>query len=1365
MSTGTNLSQIVQNDPHKVTLLDIDHPATNEPSGTAITPANAESTIQQAGSSFLSLDSAAATPARAQLLRQETTEWSSPAFLKHARLSYGSFAESSSNLFENDDGTIPGKGRKRARFGRDSGRWRYSSRSPSPELPVMNGNTTTDQELDSAEKPEMTDEGCQTMDFDEEHVIRDRSRSPMVQGQVYMATLDADDAQHPESRAGIPADLEQLDSPSEANVQDSPDREALAEDQLPSIPARESSPASSGARPDPNDGEHSPKAFAQNGPPDITAVYDHSQSADGFNDEPEAVAPVADTSAMEDIYGLSPTTRQNVEEALHVDVPPPTEELAIPAIATQEQQVAEHERGYEESFAMPSHQNETPSQQYVTVGYPELDSATTGQTQGYVEPYYSGNNSGHVSAPDLQPNQNLSVPGSTLMSRSASTQSGVVDLTEDSDEEDNAEPQDDRLVYDDDAVEDEFEDDYDSPEYEEADDMHSPQGFERDYTPEKNDLEDMEDDDDDERLEVLERPETLDARALEDDDRSDIINDRSDNDVEEVPEVYEDDDQERSQGGVSEEGLFVEEYVEEYDEEQEEDYGNEYSDDYGDEEEDYDEDDMSEEEGDLAATVPGPPKEPVVIDLLSSDEEDEADGKDTAAAAQPANQDMDEESMVDDEEEERGSDLDAEGEPEDMMGVHPEVQIQGGSEVEVEIESESAASDSDVEDEEVIALDSDEEQLDPAEGVEVAGTESLSTDVHDNPEASEHNVQPANSDLEDAEMEDVTPQPDEAQLVTITSSPERMASTSGPAHADDAGLGHAPAEIREDAEASELDESSNDEASSGAEVEGVDESSDPVQDEAETPLDELPSVQVEVVKETTVEVQVIEENITSEQDGASPVAVVVETAHVEQTVSSKPARSMMGLDGANDDLMMDTVEDMAMDVDASLRANASVSYPALPLNESVAERDSTEPPLVAEDAPNDPPPDGDVDVNVDVDASTEIPYPVLQFDDRAAATDASDSQLEQAGTMFHESVNEDDSLPVAVATSAGVGEITITETVRQTESIVEHGEGVDDNTITVTQVSSEVTVTTEDNTVSKSFKSSTTVVELEIPETQALAQLPTPGATQVQEMQPPILETPAVAEADASTVPDGKVHRNATKAPRTESINGTLPKEVVLSTMLQAEESPEPEDASAQLALSVLSSPSKPSGHGAPSSHAQSQTDLRVKLSRPLQTDLAVFTPLKLIRFNIEKKIDVLVVVTSLAGEPQRAKNGARHYHLKFQVTDASVAASNVTAVHIFRPFQSALPVVETGDVVLLRGFVVKSEKGANFALRSGEESAWVVFKPGDGDEVGQEQVRGPPVEFGEGERRFVADLRSWYGGLDEKIRMKLEKVHGKAKM
>jgi hypothetical protein len=195
-------------------------------------------------------------------------------------------------------------------------------------------------------------------------------------------------------------------------------------------------------------------------------------------------------------------------------------------------------------------------------------------------------------------------------------------------------------------------------------------------------------------------------------------------------------------------------------------------------------------------------------------------------------------------------------------------------------------------------------------------------------------------------------------------------------------------------------------------------------------------------------------------------------------------------------------------------------------------------------------------------------------------------------------------------------------------------------------------------------------------------------------------------------------------------------------------------DASIELALSSLESPLKQQHN----LRKQPVADLKLRLSRALRTELSEFTALKVLRYHLNQKLDVLAVATTTPAEPLRAKNGPRHYQITFNITDPSIAPSGVTEVQIFRPYKDALPTIQTGDGILLRNFKVISVKNRGFGLRSvqDEGSSWAVFK-----NEGDAEVRGPPVEFGEGEKNHVIALKAWYGTLDAVALAKISRANG----
>ncbi|PBP27629.1 3-dehydroshikimate dehydratase [Diplocarpon rosae] len=170
--------------------------------------------------------------------------------------------------------------------------------------------------------------------------------------------------------------------------------------------------------------------------------------------------------------------------------------------------------------------------------------------------------------------------------------------------------------------------------------------------------------------------------------------------------------------------------------------------------------------------------------------------------------------------------------------------------------------------------------------------------------------------------------------------------------------------------------------------------------------------------------------------------------------------------------------------------------------------------------------------------------------------------------------------------------------------------------------------------------------------------------------------------------------------------------------------------------------------------------DTKMRLLRALRTDLTQFSTLKVLKFQINKKLDFLAMVTTAPPDPVRAKKGPRQYQITFNITDPSIAPAHVVEVQVFRPYKAALPMVEPGDGILLRNFQVMSvQSRGGFALRStqDEASSWAVFKRHNGEV----DVRGPPVEYGDGEKNHVAQLKSWYEALDETALAKIARANG----
>ncbi|KAF2021386.1 hypothetical protein BU24DRAFT_487819 [Aaosphaeria arxii CBS 175.79] len=224
-----------------------------------------------------------------------------------------------------------------------------------------------------------------------------------------------------------------------------------------------------------------------------------------------------------------------------------------------------------------------------------------------------------------------------------------------------------------------------------------------------------------------------------------------------------------------------------------------------------------------------------------------------------------------------------------------------------------------------------------------------------------------------------------------------------------------------------------------------------------------------------------------------------------------------------------------------------------------------------------------------------------------------------------------------------------------------------------------------------------------------------------------------------------------------------------------------------------------------------------------LSTPISYYTPLKDLPYFLNRSSqtttnpDILALVTTPTTPPKRAEKGPKHFSTTLHITDLSIFSSHPPSasqqsqsqlptaaertVQVFRPNAAALPVAGKGDVVLLRGFAVRSAHRRPYLL-STEESAWCVWRfdgpppalasnlipsstpkgkeketsktvwgssrkareaaaaaaaaaAARGDEGAEalkarEEVRGPEVERGIGERKEVERLRGWWGDVVE---------------
>ncbi|KAJ4408194.1 hypothetical protein N0V82_009768 [Gnomoniopsis sp. IMI 355080] len=195
------------------------------------------------------------------------------------------------------------------------------------------------------------------------------------------------------------------------------------------------------------------------------------------------------------------------------------------------------------------------------------------------------------------------------------------------------------------------------------------------------------------------------------------------------------------------------------------------------------------------------------------------------------------------------------------------------------------------------------------------------------------------------------------------------------------------------------------------------------------------------------------------------------------------------------------------------------------------------------------------------------------------------------------------------------------------------------------------------------------------------------------------------------------------------------------------------EDMSIQLARAALKSPTSKKRKVSATTAKRVNSDL----VKRLEHDLPDCVALKDLRKYNANFVDIAAVATSANIPPKRTPT--REYASSFTIADPSVTPDGVVEVELYSLHKDHLPVVKTGDSVLLRSFVVVSLPGRGFGLKTKDGSSWAVFKSEGDDEP---EMNAAPVEMSDKEAKFMLDVRAWYAGLDDTAKGKLgEAVEG----
>lgn len=1261
---------------------------------------------------------------QSDLLRsEETGEWSSPAFIKRARLSYGSFIGSDIDIFTEDDGSILGKGRKRTKFGRASGGWRYSSRSQSPEVEAEKEDLVIPEPARAEEKPVMMDEGCQTddLEYDEAEIQTLFRRSQAAGREVRPERLESRDRELHD--AEIQGDIEAISQtavfqthPLQSVLHGEGQKQTNA--QWPESIFRDMG-FSAGPLP----------SAMQLGP---NIPYEQPT--------PEGVQEAPMASMFQDDHG-------GLVNGLHQVKYPPDHPMG---------REEHHPPEAVEQYGGPFYrfQEEEPGTagtqfpQHVPSLYPDLpEDSIDAPARSAWEP------TSHVPGPIISdpfqiPEASYTVRSTTPLgspifqphSASVRAQSETVDVTEDSEEE-----------------EDEVDEDDDMSEVGTGEETEETESRDVEEAPSERSWQ--------KRLSERDFNKDWEHRHQMAGNQGVSLEEEGDDELDEEDQVSEEqefsEDDEGSEAETSDAaGKYRSEYDRAVNDEEEEEDG--YFDEDG--QGNYEEDEMSEEDMGPLQAQPAIKSQPIFIDLLSSDDED--NGAKPEPVAKPALTHKDssladvEDNIPEDDElkDEFGEDEEADYEDEEEEASAKVVELAEEEEAIATVaelaeeESDEEAAHSEMEPrgvaEEMVQLDSMVPHLITDRNGEISHQVRDARPKSEQSMSGTENAEKA-GELGGYEDEDETMEEEgglgtqffmdgasESRPVWPRQSKERSPLF---ATAEDEKI--APASYVDSMPASQHEPDHRHKVSPGA-ISAPDKMADDSLDKDSM----IGDIQTEA-DENQADVNGIAQEGAMELDQLDHVFEAADTQAVHDESQSPEDRS--DREGLS--------KQLETELDTSSRVDEAANSFSQPSKDKAAERK-------------------DADFK-EFPSTGEVNYPTLRLDpsgisDEQKSQLATDSQQEPSTNL--PSINEPNNIQLL--------------------------------TPDATQITSEMSRNTSFTTMVGN--QSQTQIESDKFATQEIAPSIENSAEEATEHVAEVTKrvtrlTKATAEAlPPPTTPTANRRMSLRSATSPQSVRTNRS----LSVVIDVPTTPKGHDASARLALEALQSAvklrqaspetpkhnlrSKPSASptstrthrsvevvidvpatpktlkvpfttttprtpNRPIPDAVSETALRARLTKALRTNLGDFTPLKLLRHNLGKKLDVLAIATSSPPEAQRAKHGPRHYHLRFNVTDPSVAPSGVVEIQVFRPYKEALPEVEVGDGVLLRNFTVKAEREKGFVLRSEDSSSWAVFR-----RARVAECKGPPVEFGEGEEGHVERLKEWFRSLTETQMERLDRAN-----
>ncbi|KAI1462302.1 hypothetical protein F4805DRAFT_128661 [Annulohypoxylon moriforme] len=1364
------LLQVTLAETGETKLITVDHHSPAEPEPRIETPLIETDHVEDLPTESLET---LTPPSKRHIARLKDDEFESPAFIKRARMSYGSLFEDGYDIFE-DDGGVRGRGRKRSRFGRESGAWKYTSQSPSPE-PASPQNRDS-----SPPRPDMTDEGCQTIEIDF------RVPSP-----IHMETHLGVNVEEVQKSPNLTIGEERVAQTRHGMVDHGIQGTFHSEwPTAPSVPLQSF---------DPGDG------LPSNGPelppfqhPDHfhTGNNDFHQSWDPRSVElpptsyPHTTEQPLPNDFVGEYDGQRPDRLGIMRSESRTRSPSEPSNLAIDP--------AEHNLHVE----LPADEHNYPIQGLSqSTAYPPLELENEEQTSSNLEgahldyppSYLDGNRPfsqeamgvgtttfGHgVSVPAEAGSSlwtTINDPPETTAASSAdrlgSTEGESIDnavVIDESDSDEGPPPQtaaedtvmegdaDDLDTYEGADAEDEVDAEYsedEGPEYE-ADEIGGDYDT-RNYTAPDDDEDDSHDDD--LRPHHLE-PEFDDGRSWEGEGDDDEIEDEdADNpEYESEYEMDEDDAELQPPRQPISQATQVIDLISSSEDESEDDEVN-----------------QPQPPSNLTNdTVPQIQKEPIPTRMLAQEtrrdesiesEEDEDDEAEVDEQSDDVEEEEEEEEEEEDEENDEMQDDISAHSSDEVESEQPVMKNNGMGEFQEEREVVAESFEDENGDEDAVM----------SSNVESQPVDSSSIQEKDDADDSTRDVE-ANQD------EILAPQTAAEGLEILS----RVVEDESKANAGSAELITTQDDVVTPSIPPEGDESSTDHAQ-GVVKQGEHEAQDTQQDEEPVELvstlpdsiSDLQPMEIDEDRQAKVDAPssppLTHSSIHRPADERTMVVAIQET--ITSTESQIPAGQLPTPQDTHvkeDAIVLESSADVLMEVDAHSEAN-NAARPAEDTTHDISfstqqsfnvEESST----IVEDAlvhverqHVESTSTSRQQTPVEENAEDSMPHnqllvsPGLSFQTQVAVDETPQASFIESTSKItsQPEARSDAHLDLEADTNGADVSFTTQMDEELQASILEYSQEFEDVAHMETPNEHEIGDESEDyddeaNTTDNEDESH---LDSEIQHLASRGPSPELG-TDIQEQQGfrQAISTEGVDTPEQLSQVDPSVQlARAANASKRQSKQHDIVKSTNANGKKPTENSKAAvEDPSVQLARASFNKAEEESN---------SMTAAKLKLVRHLRDELPDCTSLKVIRQHLQKKLSVIAIAMMQPPDPQRAKGGPREFMMSFTITDYSIGPYSVVDVQLYRPHKETLPIVKAGDAVLLRNFTVVSIHNKGFGLRTNDESSWAVF-----DQEGEPpQIKGPPVEYNEKEITYVTHLRTWFNLLDEKAREKLERANKK---